>query len=141
VNRTRLSAELANVSPVSAFLTVPAPSPIVTSAFTISRASFHLTPPTPSPLVTNDLLSLFSLGSGVAKRLFKGYRIDEENSEGLSDFDGRSKLSPQSGLDLRVSPRSGHSGKPLGSWNAVDPETNGFSVPSGVRLCQIATNC
>jgi hypothetical protein len=109
------------------------PSPIVTSAtFAISRArTFHLTP-TP---VQSDLLSLFSLGSAAAKRLFRDYRIDDEHSEVFLDPEDHLKVYPQPGLGSKGFSRSGQSGKPLGNLNIADPrdyEINKLNLPIGV---------
>lgn len=132
VNRARLSVESTNASPVSAFLSVPAPTPAVTSA-TFTRAStFYFTPPTPSPLVPSDILSLFSVGS-VAK--FTDYQISDERFELFPNPDSHSKGYPQPELGWKAFPRSGQIGNPLGNLNIADPrehETNWFDLPIGV---------
>jgi hypothetical protein len=121
-------------SPVSAFLTVPASTPIVTSAtLMIPRPRiFYLTPQSPSPL-----LSLLPLGPGAARRLLRDYKISEERPELFPNLDDHSRVYSELGHGLSVIPRSEQTGKPLGSLNITDfreHESSRFMVPIGVRV-------
>ena len=136
VNSAGPSVGSANETPVSAFLTVPEPTPVVMSATFIPRArAFYFTPPTRSPLVPNDLLSLFSLSGSAAKPLSKDCRIDDEGSDLYPEPYGHSNFYPQPGHGVRLFPRSEQFRKPLGNLKIADPgeyEINTFNVPIGV---------
>lgn len=146
LNSARPSFGSTNDTPVSAFLTVPEPTPVLVSSTFIPRTrTFYFTPPTPSPFVPSELLSLFSLA---AKPPFKDYKIDDEGSELYPGPNGRSKFYPQPGHGVRFFPRSEQFGKPLGNLKTGDSgdcEINAFNVPTGVcihhLLRQTETNC
>jgi len=109
VKRAFPASDSTGGSPISAFPTVPVPTPVVTSAtFTIPQKNqiFSFIPPIPSPLFPVDLRSFSSFGPNAARRLvFKGYGIEDEHSELLSDSNDHSKA--YSGRVVKTSPASG----------------------------------
>jgi hypothetical protein len=99
--------------------------------------TFYLTPSTLSPLLRSEILSLFSLGPGAAKRLLRDYKTSEERSELFPNPDDHPRVFSEPGHGLKVIPRSEQTGKPLGNLTITDfreHESSRFIVPIGVRI-------